>query len=207
MPPLRECHRDISRPRHGPLCRLNVDCCCANICSGTTTALKRVTSMRSTLSRGTCLRVKLTCLGLGREGETHVTFRRTTGFDFSPGMGRRTLCGCTLYVRRASCSPFTRSMAIFRHFLGRFPGSPCARHIGSCLVRICVGAHDCRTTLGSVTGVRRPNAHVVRTGRGVLFQLNARTFTGTHFRRTLRFFGRSLTIKRCGRTAGTSTCF
>lgn len=199
------CLRGRGAPQESTLCVLKLSCFRANMFSGTTRALKRIAARDSTLARGTCLRVKLTCLRLTRGGGTHVTFRRTTTSGTGLGVGRRTTCGCTLYVRRASCSTFKRSMAIFRGFLGRFPGSRCTRVMDDCLMRICVGAQDCRTTLGSVSHVTRPNGHVLRTGRHVLFRLNARTFTGARFRRTVNCFSHSLKLKRCGHRAGTST--
>lgn len=203
---LRHCRRTRRIPTHLTVCGLNVDCFGAKICSGTLSRLNRTANTRSTLTRGTCLRVKLTKLRLGRHGRTHVTFRRTSHVSFSRDVRRRTLFGCTLYVRRASCSPFTRSMAIFRHFLGRCPSSMCTRGIGSCLMRICVGAHDCRITLHSVRGVARPDTHVLRTGRGLLFHVKARLFTRTSCQGTVSCFAHSLRLNRCGRGAGTSTC-
>lgn len=193
-------------PHHSTLCVLKLSCCRAGICSGTTRALNGMAARGSTLARGTCLRVKLSCLRLTRGGGTHVTFRRTTTSGTGVRVGRRTTCGCTLYLRRASFSTFNRSIATFRGFLGRFPASPCTRGMDDCLMRICVGAHDCSTTLGSVSQVTGPDTRVLRTGRGVLFRLNARSFTGTSFRRTLGCLGRSVTVKRCGHRAGTSTC-
>lgn len=201
------CISSARGPLHDSLCVLNMYCFGGKGCDGAIGTLDQAMHRGSRLARGTCLCLKRSCLGLNSGGGTHVTFRTTTASSFSGRVGRITVCGCTLLVRRATFAKFNRSIAVFRSFLGSFPGSRCTSGIGSCLIRICLAAGGCRTTLGSVGGVGRPDAGVLRTGRSVLFRLKARTFTGIGLSSTIDLFDRTVRLNSCGVRTHGSTCF